>query len=99
MEDPARAAAVAQHQRRPDVRARRAAVHDVEEGFEARVVQRVGHAAGVRPAHPAAADDGRDAVPVVPPPTARDAVVPATHEGPEHLEIPRQHTPMIAWRG
>ena len=48
---------------------------------------------------PAAADDGRDAVPVVPPPAAQDAVVAATHEGPEHLEIARQHTPMIAWRG
>ena len=90
VEDQPGAAAVAEHERRPDVRARRAAVHDVEEGFEARVVQRVRHPAGVGAAHAAAADDGRDAVPVVPAPAARRAAVAAAHERPQHLDVARQ---------
>ena len=62
----------------------------------ARVVQRVSHPAGVSAAHAPAADDGRDPVPVVPPPGALPTVVTTTQEGSEHLDIPRQHVQMIA---
>ena len=55
-------------------------------------MQRVRHAAGVGPAHPAAADDGRDAVPVVPPPVVLLPAVAATDERPQHLDIARKHT-------
>ena len=68
VEHQARVAAVAQHERGPDVRARGAAVDDVEERFEARVVQRVGHPAGVGAAHAPAADDRGDPVIQLSPP-------------------------------